>query len=80
MEIQYLPLSAAYCVRAGMDEEEALKAITIYPAEIGGIAHRVGSIKVGKDADLAIFNGNPLDNFTKTLYTIVDGKIVYKNI
>lgn len=80
VEIQYLPLSAALCVKAGMSEEEALKAITINAAEIAGIDHRVGSIKEGKDADLAIFNGNPLDNFTETLYTIVDGEIVYKNL
>ncbi|SHJ84549.1 Imidazolonepropionase [Clostridium amylolyticum] len=80
VEIQYLPLSAALCVKAGMSEEEALKAITINAAEIAGIDHRVGSIKEGKDADLVIFNGNPLDNFTETLYTIVDGEIVYKNL
>ncbi|WP_040212162.1 amidohydrolase [Clostridium polynesiense] len=79
VEIQYLPLSAAMCVKAGMKEEEALKAITIYAAEASGVDDKVGSIKEGKDADLAIFNGNPLDNFTETLYTIVDGEIVYKN-
>lgn len=80
VEIQYLPLSAALCVKAGMSENEAIRAITINAAEIAGIDHKVGSIKEGKDADLAIFNGNPLDIFTETLYTIVDGEIVYKNL
>ncbi len=77
VEIQYLPISAGLCVQAGLKEEEAFKAITIYPAEIAGIENRVGSIKEGKDADIAIFDGNPLHNTSKVLYTIINGKIVY---
>jgi len=58
--------------------DEGLKAITINAAEICNVSHRVGSIEVGKDADIAIFDGNPMEIFTKTLYTIIDGEVVYK--
>lgn len=56
-----------------------LRAITIHAAEICGVADRVGSLEVGKDADIAIFTGNPMETFTKTLYTIVDGDIIYED-
>ncbi|WP_125153048.1 amidohydrolase [Clostridium rectalis] len=75
--IEYLPLCAALAVKEGLALEEALKAITINAAEIMGIDNRVGSLKEGKDADMAIFNGNPLENFTSLIYTIIDGNIVY---
>lgn len=75
--IQYLPVTAALAVREGLDEKEALKAITIYAARITGIDKRVGSLKAGKDADISIFNGNPLDFRTQTDMVIIDGKIVY---
>lgn len=75
--IQYLPLCAALAVREGMDEYEALKSITIYPANHCGIGERVGSLKIGKDADIAIFNGDPLDFRTRTKYVLIDGKITY---
>lgn len=76
--IQYLPLCAGLAVKAGLPLEEGWKAITIYPAEICGVADRLGSIEVGKDADFAIFDGNPMEVFTHTLYTIINGKIVYR--
>ncbi|PJI07296.1 MULTISPECIES: amidohydrolase [Clostridium] len=76
--IQYLSLCAGLSVREGMKMEEAFKAITINAAEICGVDNRVGSIEKGKDADIAIFNDNPMDTFTKTIYTIIDGNIVYK--
>ncbi len=59
--IKYLSLMAAYSVREGMDKEEALKAITINAAEICGIDDRVGSIEKGKDADLLVVDGDPLE-------------------
>lgn len=59
--IQYLPLCAAMAVRGGMEESAALASITLTAAEILGIADRVGSITVGKDADLAIFEQHPFD-------------------
>ena len=74
--MQYLPLCAAVAVREGMDREAAFRAITIRPAEIVGIAHRVGSVTVGKDADLLLFEGAPLDISHKPLLVIVEGKIV----
>ncbi|MBQ8932226.1 MAG: amidohydrolase family protein, partial [Ruminiclostridium sp.] len=73
---QYLPLSAALTVRGGLSVEEALKAITINAAEIGGIADRVGSIAVGKDADLVIFEGDPLSAVNEPYMVIIDGKII----
>ena len=59
--------------------EEAWKAITINPAVITGISDRVGSLEVGKDADVAIFRGNPITDLQYTVaYTIIDGQIVHK--
>jgi len=76
--IQYLPICAGLAAKEGLGVDEALKAITINAAEICGISNRVGSIEKGKDADIAIFDGNPLEVFTNTLYTIIDGRVVYK--
>lgn len=59
--VKYILFDAALAVREGMDEQEAIKAITIYPAEILGIANRVGSLEEGKDADIVIMSGPPLD-------------------
>ncbi|MCT4619755.1 MAG: amidohydrolase [Marinisporobacter sp.] len=76
--LQYLPMCAALAVKAGMDEEEALKAITIYPAEILGIHDRVGSIQEGRDADIVIWDGHPFKLASHVDYTMIDGKIIYK--
>lgn len=76
--IQHLPLCAGLAVKHGLPLEEGLKAITIYPARICRVEDKVGSLKEGKDADIAIFSGNPMEIFTKTLYTMIDGKIVYE--
>ena len=75
--IQYLPLCAGLAVKHGLPMEEGLKALTIYPARICRVDEKVGSLKKGKDADIAIFSGNPMEIFTKTLYTIIDGEIIY---
>ncbi|KEI17644.1 amidohydrolase [Clostridium haemolyticum] len=77
--IEYLPLCAGLAAKEGLGIEEALKAITINPAEICGIDNRVGSLEVGKDADVVISNGNPLDSLTSTICTIINGKIEYIN-
>ncbi len=78
--IQYLGMCAGLAVKAGLPEQEAWKAITINPAEIIGISKRVGSIEEGKDADIVIFNGNPLiDLGYETVMTMIEGKVVYKN-
>jgi imidazolonepropionase-like amidohydrolase len=75
--IQYLPLAAALAVREGMDEEEALKAITINPAEILGVASRVGSLKPGKDADVVVLSGHPFDWRTRVELVLVGGEIAH---
>ena len=58
---------------SGVLTKAGVKAITINPALICGVSDRVGSIEVGKDADIAIFSGNPIETFTETVYTIVNG-------
>ncbi len=77
--IQYLPLCAGLCVRQGLSLEGGLKAITIHAAQICGAAHRTGSLEPGKDADIAIFSGNPMETSTRTSYTIIDGSVVYRH-
>lgn len=76
--IQYLPICAGLAVKDGMDEMEALKAITINAAEVLGIKDRVGSLEVGKDADLSIFDGHPFDVTSKSHFVLIDGQVVYK--
>lgn len=75
--IQYLPLCAGLAVKHGLPLEEGLKAITINAARICGVEDMVGSLEKGKHADIAIFTGNPMEVFTRTLYTIIDGQVVY---
>lgn len=77
--IASLPLCAGMAVKAGLPLEEGFRAITIYAAQICGVADRVGSLEVGKDADIAVFTGNPMEIFTETLYTLIDGNIVYES-
>lgn len=72
-----LPLCAGLAVKAGLEEEEALKSITVYAAEICGVEKRVGCLKKGMDGDVAIFTDSPLKAQTRTLCTIIDGEIVY---
>ena len=77
--LYYLPLCAGLAVKAGMKEESAWRAITINPAHVIGIAGRVGSLEVGKDADIAIFEGNPLrDIQCRTKAVFVNGRQVSK--
>lgn len=76
--LQYLPICAGLAVRDGMDEKEAFKAITINAAETLGIQDRVGSLEVGKDADIAIFDGHPFNVTSKTAYVLIAGKIVFQ--
>ncbi len=64
-------------VRYGMDPMDALRSVTIVPAEMLGVDDRVGSLEEGKDGDVVILDGDPMSTFTHVLYTIVDGEIVY---
>ncbi len=76
--IQSLPLCVGLSVKQGLSLEDGYRAMTINAAKICGTDDRVGTIEKGKDADIAIFDGNPMETFTKTLMTIIDGKVVYR--
>lgn len=73
---EYLPLCAGLAVQAGMDSFAALQAITIHPAKHAGVADRVGSLEVGKDADLVITDGCPFEITSRVKYVFIDGKEV----
>jgi len=73
---EYLPLCAGMAIKSGMDKFEALKAITINPAEHLNISHRVGSLEAGKDADFVITNGCPFELETKVLRVFINGNEV----
>ena len=78
--IQYLPLCGGLAIREGLDEATALRALTLTPAEILGVADRVGSLEAGKDADLAIYQGHPFyDVQARCQLTMVQGQVVYDN-
>lgn len=74
--IQFLPIEAGLAVRGGLSEYDALKAITVTPAEILGLSDRIGSIKVGKDADLVIYRDKFYNPTSKPEYVIINGEKV----
>jgi imidazolonepropionase-like amidohydrolase len=76
--IEHLSVCASLAVRAGLPPEEALKAVTIYAAEHLNIQDRAGSIEPGKDADIAVWDGDPLDSRSKVLLTFVGGELVFE--
>jgi imidazolonepropionase-like amidohydrolase len=69
---------AQIAVRFGMDPMDALRSVTIVPAEILGVEDRVGSLEPGKDGDVVILDGDPMSTFTNVLFTIVDGRIAFQ--
>lgn len=75
--VKYLRRCAAVAAEQGMDETEALRAITCYPAEILGLSDRIGALKVGLDADLALFSDHPFAFRSHTVLTICGGNIVF---
>ena len=75
--IEHLIVCASLAVKAGLPPDEALKAVTLYAAEHLGLEKRLGSIEPGKDADLAVWDGDPLDARTHVVKTFVDGNEVY---
>mgnify|MGYP002604773891 CR=1 FL=1 len=74
--VQYLPMCAAMAVKGGLGREQALSAITIGAARIAGIADRVGSLTAGKDADIVITHGDPLDMLCQVRKVWIDGRLV----
>ncbi|MDD2233575.1 MAG: amidohydrolase [Desulfitobacteriaceae bacterium] len=74
--IEKLPLCAALAVKEGMNEEEALKAITINAAEILGVTDRIGSLEIGKDADLVIWSEHPFSLTARPLKVLIDGEMI----
>ena len=76
---KYLPMHIGLCIARGLSEKIAYESITIRAAKLLGLDKRIGSIEVGKDADLAIFNGMPFCNLTLCEKTIIEG-IVYENL
>lgn len=73
-----LPLFAGMAVKAGMTRMEALEAVTIHAAEILGVNDRIGSLLPGKDADVVIWDADPLSIDYRVFCTIVDGRVVYQ--
>ncbi|GGK67343.1 amidohydrolase [Ornithinimicrobium pekingense] len=75
--IEYLITQVALAVREGMDRDAALRSVTLNPAAVLGVEERVGSITVGKDADVVLWSGDPLDLQSRVLRTYLDGAEVY---
>ena len=76
-DLQGLPLQAMFAVSGGCSEKSALEALTIVPARMMGLEDRIGSIEAGKDADILIMDGHPLDYRTYVEKAIVNGKLRY---
>ena len=75
---QYLALCAGLAVKSGMDEFDALQAITINAAKHIGVDDRTGSLEAGKDGDIVIADGNPMVSDTNIKYVLIDGNITYQ--
>jgi imidazolonepropionase-like amidohydrolase len=75
--IHFLVHQATLSVKHGLDRETALRALTINPARVAGIDARLGSIEVGKDGDLVIWSGDPLDMFSRVERALIDGAEIY---
>ena len=77
--IRHLNLEAAKMVKYGnVTEDQALAMITINPARELGLDRRIGSIEVGKDADIAIFNAHPFDGFARCELALIDGEVQFQ--
>ncbi len=76
--LQYLPLCAALASKEGLSDYDALRAITLDAARISRVDHRLGSLAVGKDADIVLWNGNPLEVRSSVVKTLINGKIVWE--
>lgn len=78
--VRHMPLEAAKSIRfGGLTADEALRLITINPARQIGLDGRIGSIEAGKDGDIAVFDGHPLDTFAKTVLTFIEGEVYFQH-
>ena len=73
-DTQFLPSYAGFAIRRGLSWDSALKALTINPATVMGLEKRVGSLEPGKDADFALWNGDPFCNYSECVMTVIDGE------
>jgi imidazolonepropionase-like amidohydrolase len=74
--IEYLPLSVGICIKHGLSFYDGIKAVTCTPAKIANIFDKVGSVEVGKDADLVLFEGNPFEVMSSPALVMTNGKII----
>ena len=74
---QWLMTHIGLCIARGLSEETAFRGVTVNPAKLLGLSHRIGSIEVGKDADFAIFDGYPFSNLTRCVMTIIEGEVFH---
>jgi len=75
---KFVTLAAAMAVGSGMDRDLALRAVTLTAAEILGVADRIGSLQVGKDADIVILSGHPLDTLSRVEMVLIEGKTAFE--
>jgi imidazolonepropionase-like amidohydrolase len=64
-------------MRGGLTLDEALRAVTLTPAELAGVADRVGTIEVGKDADLVLWSGTPFAATSRVIGVVLNGEVVF---
>jgi len=76
--VQFLIHQATLAVKEGLDPVTALRAVTLNPARIIGVADRLGSLTVGKDADLVIWSGDPLDVMSRAEVAFIGGRAIYR--
>ncbi len=78
--MRHMPLEAAKCMRSsGLSANEALRMVTLNAATMFGLQDRIGSIEVGKDGDIAVYNGHPLDTFSHCVLTLIEGEIYFQH-
>jgi imidazolonepropionase-like amidohydrolase len=75
--LRYFQTLICMAIKEGMDREEALRAVTIYPAQVLDIEKKVGSLEVGKDADIIVWSGDPRDFYSRVLTAFINGDMVY---
>ena len=78
MPVQFLAHQATFAVREGLDRDTALAALTLEPARILGVADRIGSLAVGKEADFCLWDGDPLDPRRRVQAAFVQGREIYR--